>query len=237
MMLPHFQRSVWESHLSQPDWYVQLEDELIQFLFTMVHDDPQLKQWRHQVYTLVGEMLTRGDVPLAEAGPDLDQQRRPPDTIVIHHTEEEPEISLAKLSAIGLIRQYSLHYLQNDVLGHPMRGQPIWSGHFRQGKMVFFAYHWLIRPDGTAERLLDDDAIGWHAGNWDINTRSIGLALSGNYEHGYPPISQLASAAHILSAYYPGISHQRILGHCEVRADLTCPGEHFLHGWKDLLLT
>lgn len=235
-MLPDFQRAYWEGHFRKPDWYVQLENELSRFIFSVVHDDPQLKVWRHQVYTLLGELLDRNEVPLALAGPDLDQQRQPFDTIVIHHTEEDPLLPLSTLSAIGLLRQYGLQYLENDVLDRPVKGEPVWSGHFREGQMVFFAYHWLIRLDGTCERLLDDRAIGWHAGNWDINTRSIGIALSGNYEHATPPQAQLAAVASVIRTHYPAILPTNILGHCELRADLTCPGDRFLDHWKEALL-
>lgn len=235
-MLPEFQRAYWESKFRLPDWYNQLEYELTSFIFPVVHDDAGVKAWRHQVYTLTGEMLERGEVPLATHGPDLDHERQPPDTIVIHHTEEDPAISLAKLSAIGFLRQYGLHYLENNVLESEVRGKPVWSGHFRQGRMVFFAYHWLIRPDGTAERLLEDGAIGWHAGNWDINTRSIGIAFSGNYEHDTPPTVQIAAAARTIKTCYPSIARERVFGHREIR-ECTCPGDRFLHGWKEQLLS
>lgn len=236
-MLPEFQRVYWESGFRAPDWYNQLEHELTTSIFSVVHDDAELKAWRHQVYELAGEMLERGDIPLATTGPNLDSERQPLDTIVIHHTEEDPAISLAKLSAIGLLRQYGLHYLDDNVLEGKVRGEPVWSGHFRQGKMVFFAYHWLIRPDGTAERLLEDDAIGWHAGDWDINTRCIGIALSGNYEHATPPAAQIAAVAHLIKTCYPSIVPERILGHCEVRLNgTTCPGDRFLTEWKAPLL-
>lgn len=235
-MLPDFQAAYWESKLRLPDWYQQLESELTSFVFSVVHDDPTLKAWRHQVYSLAGEMLERGEIPLASAGPNLDAERKALDTIVLHHTEEDPEISLVKLNAIGLIRQYGLYYLANDALKRQAKGEPIWSGHFRQGRMVFFAYHWLIRPDGTCERLLEDGAIGWHAGNWDINTRSIAIALSGNYEHATPPAPQIAATAQLIRTHYPSLDRSRILGHREIRPDLTCPGDQFLDGWKEHLL-
>lgn len=235
-MLPEFQQAYWEKHFRKPDWYHQLEYELTNYVFTMVHDDPQVKAWRHQVYSLAGEMLAHGEIPLANTGPNLDAERQPLDTVVLHHTEEDPHISLAKLNAIGLLRQYGFQYLENNVLGRAVRGEPIWSGHFRQKQMVFFAYHWLIRPDGTCERLLEDHALGWHAGNWAINTRSVGIALSGNYEHATPPAAQLMATAQLIRTHYPAIAPARILGHCEIRPELTCPGDHFLSEWKTTIL-
>src|SRR5579884_865982 len=144
----HFDRAYWESRLCYPDWYIRLSGELEQLFFPVVHDNLQLKAFRNQVYELVEELLESNAIPLAERGQDLDQARRPVDTIVIHHTEEAPDMSLGKLSAIGLVRQYARQYLSDDVLGRCVRGEPIWSGHFRNEAMVFFAYHWLVRPDG-----------------------------------------------------------------------------------------
>lgn len=235
-MLPDFQPDYWATRFRAPNWYRQLEPELAGFIFPVVHDDPQIKAWRHQVYTLAGELLERGEIPLAANGPDMDHERQTPDTIVLHHTEEDPHISLAKLNAIGLLRQYGLHYLENNVLGRDVTGEPVWSGHFRQGRMVFFAYHWLVRPDGACERLLEDHAIGWHAGNWEINTRSIGIAISGNYEHATPPAEQIAATADLIRTQYPSITPARVLGHCEINPQATCPGDRFLSGWKEQLL-
>ena len=232
-----FERAYWESRLRYPDWYNRLANELDQLFFPVVHDNPQLKAFRNQVYDLVEELLEGRAIPLAEEGPDLDKERRPVDTIVIHHTEEAPDMRLGKLSAIGLVRQYARQYLGDNVLGRRIRGEPIWSGHFRNGEMVFFAYHWLIRPDGVAERLLEDRYIGWHAGNWDVNTRSVGIALSGNYENGTPPIAQIEAAAKVIREHYAHVAASDLVGHREVTGGITCPGADFLEGWKKRLIS
>jgi N-acetylmuramoyl-L-alanine amidase len=232
----NFEREYWASKLQHPDWYIRLEAELKQHFFPVVHNNPELKAFRNNVYDLVAGMLVSKSIPLTERGPDLDTERKAIDTIVIHHTEEEPAMSLDKLSAIGLIRQYAFQYLENNVLGYPVRGQSIWSGHFREGQMVFFAYHWLIRPDGTALRLLADQYIGWHAGHWDTNTRCIGIALSGNYEEDIPPFAQIFATAQVIRNHYAQVQKSRIIGHGEVREGVTCPGRFFLNGWKERLL-
>ncbi len=231
-----FERNYWESRLHSPDWYIRLEDKLDQLFFPVVHDNPQLKAFRNQVYELVEELLESKAIPLAEEGPDLDSERRPVDTIVIHHTEEAADMRLGKLSAIGLVRQYARQYLSDNVLGKHVRGEPMWSGHFRNGEMVFFAYHWLIRANGVAERLLEDRYIGWHAGNWDVNTRSVGIALSGNYENGTPPITQIEATARVIREYYAHVAKSGIVGHREVTEGITCPGADFLEEWKEKLI-
>jgi hypothetical protein len=231
-----FQRDYWESRLQWPDWYVRLEDELEQLFFPVVHNSPRLKAFRRKVYDLVAELLQNNRLPLAQNGQNLDLERKAVDTIVIHHTEEDPTLPPGTLSAIGLVRQYAFQYLADNVLGTPVRGKPIWSGHFRAGEMVFFAYHWLIRTDGRVERLLEDAYIGWHAGNWDINTRSVALAFAGNYEEDIPPAAQIAAAAQVIKEHYSHVAQARLLGHREVTRGISCPGSHFLGKWKDMLL-
>ncbi len=233
----------WKSALTQANWYEALEAELTQWVFPIEHDDQAILALRDAFYQVVETLLAAHQIPLAETGPDFDAERRArPEpkiaTIVLHHTEESNN-SLPRLNALGLVRQYAQAHLEPAILGHPRRGQPIWSGHFdAQGQMVFYAYHWLIEPDGTPRRLLDDTAIGWHAGNWAINVQSAGIALAGNYEHATPPPAQLAGAAEVIRTGYPQISRERIFGHKEIRSDLTCPGAHFLGetGWKSALL-
>jgi hypothetical protein len=225
-----------QQDLRHPDWYLRLEEYLSKTIFPVVHDDPEIKIERHKFYELVEQMLERGEIPLAESGPDLDSEREVIDTAVIHHTEEEGDIRLSKLSAIGLVRQYAKAYIEDDVWGRKgLRGKPIWSNHFRGGKMVFFAYHWLIRPGGEAERLLLDAQIGRQTQN--MNPRSIGLAFSGNYEHGTPPIKQIETAAKVINGFYGNIPKDRILGHREVMPERTCPGDQFLNGWKNTLIS
>jgi N-acetylmuramoyl-L-alanine amidase len=236
MMETGFQRADWEEKLPYHDWYLRLEQELNQMVFPVTPKNAQRKLFRSQVYELVEELVESGRIPLAEDGPNLDGERKAIDTVIIHHTDEEPDIRLGKLSAIGLVRQYAYQYLQDDVLGRRVRGEAIWSGHFKEGAMAFFAYHWLIRPDGTAERLLEDGAIGWHAGNWEINTRSVGIALSGRYEETTPPMAQIEGVARLMRENYPQIARERVIGHREV-VETTCPGEQFLNGWKQALLS
>src|SRR5947209_4578068 len=108
---PLFDRAYWESRLCYPDWYNRLTNELNQLFFPVVHDNPQLKAFRNQVYELVEELLESKSIPLAKRGPNLDEARRVIDTIVIHHTEEASDMRLGKLSAIGLVRQYARQYL------------------------------------------------------------------------------------------------------------------------------
>lgn len=231
-----FNKQYWTKKLSHPDWYILLEKDLEELFFPVVHDDPTLKTFRNKIYDLVQGMLEEHQIPLAKKGPNFDAQRKNIDTIIIHHTEEDPIMLPEKISAIGLLRLYAPKYIKNDVLGHKLQGEPIWSGHFYKDHQVFFGYHWYVYPDGKQEQLLPDQAIGWHSGVWDINARSIGIALSGNYEHTSPPLSQIKNVAEIIIEKYPYITKDSIVGHREIKQGRTCPGDTFLPQWKQQLL-
>lgn len=227
----------WRENLQYPDWYIKLEDYLREKIFPVV-SDPKIKKQRHKFYKIVEDMLNEGTIPLAETGPDFDVERKSIDAIVIHHTSEESDIRLGKLSAIGFVRQYGLDYLVGKIRGNMVKGKPIWSGHFNDGKMVFFAYHWLVRPDGTLERLLRDKYIGWQAGDWDINTRSIAISLSGDYSNSIPSEKQIESVLKIINDNYPNVEKSRIFGHREINPKTICPGNKFLgpRGWKKKII-
>lgn len=231
-----FDENYWREKFHQPNWYILLEKDLEEKIFPIVHKNPEIKTFRHKIYELVEQMLQKNEIPLADKGPNFDSSRKSIDIIVIHHTEEEPDIRISKLSAIGLIRQYGKKYLENDVLGHKLKGQPIWSNHFLSGEMIFCAYHWLVRQDGTAERLLKDKYIGWQSADTDTNNRSIAIALSGDYEENTPPLEQIKGVAKIIREKYPFVPKKRIFGHREIKKGRTCPGSKFLTGWKKVLL-
>lgn len=234
--MKEFNKDYWEERLHHPDWYLRLEKDLSEAFLPVVHDDLILKTFRNKVYDLVQEMLDKNQIPLAEEGPDFDIQRKQIDTIIIHHSEEDPKMSPFKISAIGLIRLYAPRYLQNSVIGSELKGQPIWSGHFYKNQQIFSGYHWCVYPDGRSEQWLDDKKIGWHSGVWDINTRSIGIVLAGNYEHSIPPMSQIQGVAEIIKNNYSYVNKNNIFGHLEVKEGRTCPGDKFIEGWKETLI-
>ena len=112
-------------------------------------------------------------------------------------------------------------------------GLPIWSGHFYQGRQTFMAYHYLIRKDGSYEQVLKDHEIGWQAGNWEVNCRSIALCFVDNLEQKTPTPEAVQTAKEIISRY----PEAQIKGHREINPKTTCPGELFLGpgGWNGWL--
>lgn len=218
---------------TDPLWYKQIIPFLSSYIGKVPKND-QTEALKDRLYDFFADKLESGQIFLASKGPDYDQFRLPIDRVVIHHTSNKPGISQAKLSAIGLLRQYAHdYYAFEDNFGLPTINQPIWSGHFQNGKQVFYAYHWLVRLDGTMERLLEDKYIGWQAGNTDINLRSIGIVLDGDFLDSEPPQAALEGIVKILEDYYPQIKGKNILGHLEANHQTECPGKLFLSSWKE----
>lgn len=151
------------------------------------------------------------------------------DTIVVHHTASDSELSWEELSAIGKERQYVPRF--NSNADDPnVQGKRVQSGHFRRvGKVdieVFYTYHWLIRSDGKVERLLPDNEVGWHSGDWPTNLRSIGVCLEGDYSAKEPTLAATESLKDVIRIYEKQWGGVRLLGHSEV-ANTKCPGDWF----------
>ncbi|MEU9481810.1 peptidoglycan recognition family protein [Streptomyces sp. NPDC048191] len=81
--------------------------------------------------------------------------------------------------------------------------------------------HYLIRAsDGRVTQCVREKDIAWHAGNWDYNTRSIGIEHEGWLQQpSYSEAMYRASAAltaHLCAKYDIPANRTRVLGHSEV---------------------
>lgn len=194
------------------------------------------------LYDFFESQISRGNIPLGQGSGAFDVDRKEIDTVIIHHTSNPPGLSLSRLSAIELVRLYAPYFANPTAEGdRHLKGQTICSGHVRKGRQVFWPYHWIVRKDGRSERLLRDDEIGWHAGNWDMNCRSVAIVLDNDYEYGRPSDNEILAIARIIVDHYRQTSSRRILGHREVNPRTTCPSEFFMDnhrkGWKSDLLS
>lgn len=226
----------WSEILKQPLWYKEIVPVLLQN-WQDLPESEEVERLKVRTYQFFADKLERGEINLAKKGPDFDQGRKSIDTIVIHYSGNKPEISWQTLSAIGLLRQYAVDYFKyEDIWGIDIKNTPIWSGHFRDSQQIFYAYHWLVRLDGSFERLLDDKYVGWHAGNSEVNKKSVGIVLDGEFIDVEPPEAALGGIAKLLQENYPQIKKENILGHREVNPQTVCPGNLFLSSWKDKIL-
>ncbi len=233
----------WNRLFGDPLWYLSVAPELkalraqIEAAPTEVRD-----RCKAALYDFFEKRLLAGVIAFGNQT-DADAERKSIDTVVFHHTSNPPGLRPSRLSAIELIRLYVPYFATPT---HPedahWNGLPIASGHERGGRQVFWPYHWIIRQDGTAERLLDDAEIGWHAGDWDMNCQSVGIVFDNDLEWIEPSAIALDGAADLIAEHYAKIPLRRILGHREVIAKTECPSRHFLPGasgagWKQKLLT
>jgi hypothetical protein len=168
----------------------------------------------------------------------------PTEYIVIHHTSGIAGRSWQELSALQRERLYVKRFKPSIPDPTIPATVAVQSGHFRQltdgpdkGKWteVFYAYHWLIRKDGTAERLLNDDEVGWDSGNWDMNMRSVSICFDGDYTDTAPSDAQLKVAAKLIADYQKKFTIKDVVGHRDVKATI-CPGNWWSNGGKQKLM-
>lgn len=167
-----------------------------------------------------------------------DGYREPVDRIMIHHSGRAEGLTLEQLNALHLLRLYLPRYQRGDIKTSSGELQPIYSAHFDEnGKQVFYGYHWKVEQDGSFKRLLPDEALAWHAGDWDMNKRSVAIMVDDDLTDKDPTTDALESVASILSENYRSVnfSPETLLGH-RATYNTVCPGNTFDPGWKQKLL-
>lgn len=236
-----FDEDEWKEIIKQPDWYGDFVNFRRKVGDVTVEEADNLKG---EVQNFFQENYLAGNINLAKEGPDWDSEREEVDTVVIHHTSGRPGMTWQTISTIHLLNVYAAFYANPYSDEEAVKGQPIYSGHFRDGIPVFYGYHFIVRNDGSLERMLEDSQIGWHAGNWDINKRSVAIVFDDDLEDKMPSETAIESVAGLIREKYPKISKDRIFGHKEVkkRGATTCPGNFFLpskkySGWKEDILS
>ena len=233
---PKFDKAHWARALKSPLWYVELVELIGQAKRELGEGSDELAAWLKPVRQFVAAKLTEGKVALATKGPNLDDQRAPVDSVIIHHTSAAPGYDLGYLNATQLLNIYAPYFVKpTDEREQSLRGQPLWSGHFYKSRQVFWVYHWLMRMDGSFERLLPDHQIGWHAGDWDINSRSMAICIDNDYQKQDPNPETLLKLGQFISSHYRSVPRARIFGHREINPKSISPGTNFAK-WKPLLL-
>ena len=237
---PTIDLNILSETLKQPTWY----QNVVPWLQELNNDPEANGNEIRSIYDIFEQKLLEGGVALGVSGKKWDADRKPIDTVVIHHTAGKPGMRLSYLSAVELLRLYAPAYFDHGGADADIAGQPICSGHFREGRQIFWPYHWLVRSDGTCERLLEDHEIGWHSGKWSVNCRSLAICFDKDLTGSRPSEVMLTTVAKIIRdarKQYPQISLENIIGHREVSSKTTCPSELFLttriqKGWKGDLL-
>jgi N-acetylmuramoyl-L-alanine amidase len=230
-----FDKNVYKDILSHPDWYLLLHDFLTEHFYefrtTRIGKDRDWYLESEAFEALVLESLKDGSIALGEMRIGIDKKRKPIDTIIIHHSSRDPKEDFERSGeALSLIRLYAKEFSNK---ANRYYGKPITSDHFYDGRMTFLPYHYVIWPDGKVVNYLKDEYLAWHAG-YLINPSSIAICFHSDLENAIPSMQAIQSARTIIEQY----KNVQILGHREVSATTTCPGNLFLgeKGWKRLLL-
>ena len=237
-MQEHYDDALWQAAFPKPDWYLDVIPQFthMEAVALQEPDYDKRKAIKDPMYQAVAMALCEGRIALATEGEDHDAARQLIDMVVIHHTKNRPGMSLDLLNGEHLLRVYAWYYANQSKRDQHFKGQPIWSGHFYQGKQVFWTYHWLFRQDGRAEHILDDKYIGWHAGNWPVNCRSVALCIDDDLTSSLPSDQVLDALAGAIRHHYPQVPLSGIVGHRVVNDQTVCPGDLFHSEWRDKLL-
>lgn len=111
--------------------------------------------------------------------------------------------------------------------------------YFKEIQSLKVSCHLLIRRDGSLLQFVPLQMRAWHAGEScyqgkeKCNDFSIGIELEGDDDTPYENIQykMLSDVASLLIKYYPAITSDRIVGHCDIAPGRkTDPGPAF--NWK-----
>jgi hypothetical protein len=234
----HFNEAEWSEKIKSHTWYFDVPIAMKKLMDLREKNNESYLKTKEQIYNFFDRELEQGNISLGTEGKDFDSERKDIDAVVIHHTHGEKPMTNSMLSAMTLVRLYATYYANPAESEKELKGKPIYSGHFREGKQVFYPYHWIVRRDGSIERMLFDNEIGWQAGNWGVNCRSIAIALDNDYENSVPSKEEIESITQIIKENYSNVSKESILGHREINLKTTCPSNLFLSkegikGWKE----
>jgi hypothetical protein len=236
-MAKYFDEQKWSEAIRHDDWYLCLADDYKKLTKKAEESSKKVSgEIKEEIYQFFENRLAKKEIALGKDGPNWDAERKPIDTIVIHHTKNQPGITWQRLSAMHLIRLYAIYYSNPVENEKHVKGKPIFSHHLRNGEQVFYAYHWLVRMSGEIERLLPDNEVGWQAGNWEVNCRSVAICLDNDFENSRPSKEAISMIAKIIKENYNKVEKARIFGHREINPKTTCPGNPFLSGWKQEVL-
>ena len=84
------------------------------------------------------------------------------------------------------------------------------------------AYHYMIMSDGAIYRTRDEEDIGYHAGDWEVNKVSVGICLVGNFEEHKPTRQQIQSLDRLVRQLQQERNIVKVIPHSHCKATLCC---------------
>lgn len=105
--------------------------------------------------------------------------------------------------------------------------------HIKEYGWAGIAYHYVINTDGTVNETLDWGKIGNHCAG--MNTRTLGIVLTGNFDKTDPTPAQMEALAQLITQINKEIGRQLTVERHSDHSKKTCPGIRF--PWLELLDT
>lgn len=220
-------------------WYL---DKKVQMVFESVKDKPSSlndKDWEETKKSFknwVSNLLKENKIRLGKREEFFNDDDREQITIaVIHHTSTKTIVDTDYINAINLINLYYPIY-KSGFGKINNKFQPISSGHFYNDQQTFIGYHYLVFEDGKTIQVLKDSYVGFHAGDYKTNCKSIGIAVVDDLENSYPTEKAITAIKEIIRKYPTTL---KVIGHKEViynkkPVDTLCPGNKWGE-WKKRL--
>ena len=108
----------------------------------------------------------------------LRKVRRPITTVVVHHTAGSFTNDIEKLSG-WIDRNHHKRFRKMNK---------------SEGKYI--AYHFMVTPNGRVWKTRHPKHIGHHAGNWEVNKKSLAICLVGDFSNRRPSGNKCALWMH-----------------------------------------
>ena len=136
-------------------------------------------------------------------------------SIVIHHSATPRDQDVIK-SAESFNNSHKKRL-------HEKYGQPVSTGMYPH-----VAYHYLVGADGKVLGARDENVVGYHAGNLQVNKESIGICVIGDFTKEKPTSDQINSLQLLVDILQKEHGNLTIHEHREVREKGTiCPAFDF----------
>lgn len=127
-------------------------------------------------------------------------------------------------------KDHKIRYVVIHVMQGTYEGTKAW---FQNSKAQVTTHYIMRAKDGHVTQMVREKNIAWHAGNWDVNTESIGIEHEGWIaEKKWFTDTVYKSSANLVrnicERYDIPIDREHIIGHVEVPgADHTDPGKYW----------
>ncbi|MDI3480941.1 MAG: N-acetylmuramoyl-L-alanine amidase [Tepidanaerobacteraceae bacterium] len=164
-------------------------------------------------------------------------ERLYPRFIIIHHTAGHDAPAL-EIDAYHARRGFGVFLEEPEYLVEEYADRGF--ERVKKGVLIHIGYHYLIRADGSVEKGRPDFMRGAHCSAQNMNFKSVGVALTGNFDsvdnpdgrkgHTEPTASQMKSLRGLLdylSDIYEIPQSGIILHRDVVGAATRCPGDRF----------